>query len=490
MNSEIEELIRLEKELGTNYVEQSLGYKPVTNLYGLNETEFLLIRMLVSNGEDLIQKHLYEGTTPSELDSLLYKYLDSALTKLPTEDTTDIVFRVTNKCIYTKKDIGLVHNYPAYLTASVSLLSSNCTCEYKIRLAGRTKAKSIYKAYELMPGFPEKQVEFQRNTKFYVKDVYEQDGITKIELCEMLDNPWPAEKLTGNITDFFKGVSAIDIADAVSKGLNPEIHLMRTLKGKVINSMCTKDGEVYISPTFAQALWNMSYVGLWLSDYGIVTEELKKEGKTLDWICKEIDTVNSMDSCSLYFKAIQNAYEWEPMLCQSLFLLRNQFSSSDDKFLGDIKTDGELEKRVSSLYITGMGCILLHELMHHYGNHFQRLKNENIKDLELEADNRAFDSILAMSGQVRQSAILGGIAAQLLLLYMDPTLSSKSNYYREDVRLFTQYDKIDDKRRASIFVANVLSDWLKRFHNIDIQVKHNHEEETVDEIREIIKTHI
>ena len=100
MNAEIEQLIQLEKDLGSNFVEQSLGYKPDTDIYGLTETEFLLIRMLVSNGQSLIQKHLYEGSEPTELESLLCNYLDSALEKLPKEDTTETVFRVTSNSIF------------------------------------------------------------------------------------------------------------------------------------------------------------------------------------------------------------------------------------------------------------------------------------------------------------------------------------------------------------------------------------------------------
>ena len=139
MNAEIEQLIQLEKDLGSNLVEQSLGYKPDTDIYGLTETEFLLIRMLVSNGQSLIQKHLYEGSEPTELESLLCNYLDSALEKLPKEDTTETVFRVTSNSIFSPTDVGKEITIPAYLTASKKWLSTSDNCVYVIRLSGRTK---------------------------------------------------------------------------------------------------------------------------------------------------------------------------------------------------------------------------------------------------------------------------------------------------------------------------------------------------------------
>lgn len=154
MNAEIEKLLQLEKSIGSNYVEQSLGYMPDTTVYGLTETEFLLIRMLVSNGQSLIQNHLYNRLKPTELEHFLCYYLDAALTKLPKEDTTDTVFRVTNNSIFSIHDIGKVV-VPAYLTASKKELSTIGNCTYVISLWGRTKAKSVYKVYEVNPLLPE-----------------------------------------------------------------------------------------------------------------------------------------------------------------------------------------------------------------------------------------------------------------------------------------------------------------------------------------------
>lgn len=487
MNTEIEQLLQLEKARGTNLVEQSLGYKLETNPYGLSETEFLVIRMLVSNGQSLIQNHLYTRTEPTELESLLCKYLDSALEKLPKEDTTETVFRVTSDSFFKQEDIGTERSVPAYLTASKRWLSTSNNCVYVIRLNGRTKARSIYKAYEVTPVLPEEQVEFPRNTKFYVANVCSKDGRTMVELWERPDNMWPAEKLTNNVSDFFSLINTIDIKDAVSKGLNPIIHFMSTVNGKDINAMCTPQGQVYVSPTFAQALWNLCYVGLWQADDRIVREELQKEGMTLEMVCEEIDKAECQDARALYFKALLSAYNQEDLIYMNLNLLQNTYTGGDDRMLGSINVAGELEKKVNGMCMTGMGCILLHELTHFYGDHTQRMANTDRRDLEQEADDMAFDALLNLSGDMYKTGVLGGIAPFLLGFYRNPPLTPSPNYYREDIRLFRQYDKITkEKRRVSIFIANVLSDWLERFHNIKLEVKRECEDETVEEIKKII----
>lgn len=487
MNAEIEQLLDLEKSIGSSYVAQSLNYKLGNNPYNLTETEFLLIRMLVSNGQSLIQSHLYNGTAPTVLESLLVKYLDAAIEKLPKEDTTEIVFRVTSNSLFTPQDVGKEVIIPAYLTASKKLLSTNDNCVYVIRLNGRTKAKSLYKAYEIMPQLPEEQVEFPRNTKFYVEDVCSKGGKTVVELWEMPDNKWPAEQLTNNVSDFFKDIKTIDIQDAVRKGINPRIHFMSTHSGRNICAECADKGEVYVSPAFAQALWNLCYEGLWLSDTRILNEEYGKMGTTLKQVCEEIDKEQSEDVQALYLKGIYDAANYQKDLFSQIdSLLKNQYNERTDVFLGKIDPLGAFEQKVGGLYKTGMGCMLLHELTHYNNDHFKRLAKENVKDLEQEADNKAFEAILALTGKERETAILGGIASYLLLFYMNPSLLPLKNYYREDRRLFVQYDKIDNKRNASIFVANVLSRWLKDNHSISVELKHNHEEETVEEIRRII----
>lgn len=187
MNTDIQKLIELESLQGTDFVFQSIDY-PMTDeakACGLTDTEFMMIRMMTSNGEGLVQRHLYAGNQPSDLEVLLCQHLDSALQKLPTETTTEEVFRWDTNPIIKQDQVGQIINYPAYLTASKVNLSTNLDYLYIIHLSKNTSARCFYKVYEIMPFAPEWQVEFPRATKFYVDSYMAgNDGKVIIEITE------------------------------------------------------------------------------------------------------------------------------------------------------------------------------------------------------------------------------------------------------------------------------------------------------------------
>lgn len=187
MNAEIQRLIDLESQQDTDFVSQSIDY-PMTDesrACGLTETEFLMIRLLTSNGAGLVQRHLYAGSQPSALEVLLCQHLDGALQKLPNETTTDVVFRWDSKPIVGQGQVGQTIIYPAYLTASKVNLSTNLNYLYIIHLSQNTKARCIYSVYEILPFLPEWQVEFPRDTKFHVDNyTVDNDGCITIEMTE------------------------------------------------------------------------------------------------------------------------------------------------------------------------------------------------------------------------------------------------------------------------------------------------------------------
>ncbi len=191
MNKEILELIQLEAKIyGSNYTEQAANSYPMTKgavECGLTETEFLLITMLASNGENLIQKLLYSGGDPTDLEFKLWEYLDSAINKLPIENQVDCVYRMAANTYFQTSQIHTVVEVPFYMTASLVELSTNCPVEYVISLAQNTKARSLYKVFEVVLQLPEFQVEFQRNTKFFVEDIIQMNGNTVVLLAEQAD---------------------------------------------------------------------------------------------------------------------------------------------------------------------------------------------------------------------------------------------------------------------------------------------------------------
>lgn len=182
---EIEYLKKLEEQFGTNYIAQSEGYEPHDKTFGLTDAEFLTIRMMVSNGSSLIQDYLYKGRQPTELESLLSSYLDSALLKLPLENTVDEVYRLDSKTFISQSDVSSVITYPAYLTASTKFLEAKFRVQYIIKLSQNTKARCVYRVYEILPEFPECQVEFPRGSRFSVDSYNCEDGKIIIEMSEV-----------------------------------------------------------------------------------------------------------------------------------------------------------------------------------------------------------------------------------------------------------------------------------------------------------------
>lgn len=492
MNDKIKELIELESQIGSNYVEQSCGYFNEKAIEaGLTEEQFLTLRMMVSNGEDLIQHHLFSNTGPSKLEQKLCEYLDQALCKLPIEDTTPIVYRYDNSTVINAAQKGTVINFPGYLTTSkCPYIGIDGKFRYIVHLAGRTKARCIYRVCEITRLTPEYQVEFPRGTQFLVYDYRVEGDYTIIELIEQPDDILPVERLSDNVSDFFDFIKSIDIQDAINKGLNPLIRQAVSIDGKKINALCSDEGFVYFSPTYAQALWNLAYVGVVISDTRICNDMLRSICHTnLQSVCEEIDKAKCNDYRAQYFKALNESISIDEMLYLAHAYLQNINQTSDNRMLSSLPVDGVLESRINGVYRAGMGCVLLHELTHYYNDHFDRSKFEDRRDLELEADKVAFEGILSIENpKERNTAIIGGICSQLLGFYMNPYMVPSENYYGSDIRLFAIYDMVEgDKRSVGIVIANVLQSWLERFHHIPVTIQLDNELEAVEEIREIVK---
>ena len=128
---------------------------------------------------------MYKGRQPTELESLLCRYLDSALLKLPLEDTVDKVYRLDSKTFISQSDLHSIITYPAYLTASKICLEADFRILYTINLSQNTKARCVYRVYEILPGFPECQVEFPRGSRFSVNSYSSVDGKIFIEMSEV-----------------------------------------------------------------------------------------------------------------------------------------------------------------------------------------------------------------------------------------------------------------------------------------------------------------
>ena len=489
MSQEIERLIKLERDtFGSDFIQQSAGYYAECNPgFGLSEEEFLTVRMMVSNGEDLIQRNLYTGTALTDLETLLCQYLDNAIAKMPIEDTTDVVRRMARNNFFNSSQIGKEIVFPAYLTASKGCTGIEAPVEYIIRLAGRTQARSLYRVYEITPILPEWQVEFPRNTKFFVDNIEVVGGKTYVYLTECPKFCLPAELLTTSVSDFFHLVKAIDIDEAIRKGLKPQIKFMKSIEGTTINACCSSDGQVYLSPTFAQAIWNVCYAALYLADGIIMEKEAEKNGSSIKRLYDELIKYDCKKPECLYIKSVCEAKDWAYMIEKAVAYRRNWNLEADDKDMSQIDLADSFAGRVGALYKSAVGTVLLHELTHYSHNHFGDDQTAR-RDKEQNADDTAFDAVLQLGNRVeRKAAVIGFLSVLLLAFFNNPQLVRTDNYYREDIRLFRQFDKIKEFRgEANIIVANVLAKWLKDERNITFDVIYGQEDVAVTTIREMI----
>lgn len=306
----------------------------------------------------------------------------------------------------------------------------------------------------------------------------------------MDDKELPVYKLNYNITQFFSMITNIDINDAIKAGLKNEIVLAEKVDGNNINACCSSEGQVYLSPKFAQAVWNMCYAGLKLADYNLSEVECNKEGTTLDELYVSVlKSGCTLPEC-LYIRELHDAKDWELMIEEAIVFRRKWAVEQDYDLMAKMDISNAFGTRVNGMYMAGMGGILLHELTHFYKDHWDKKGCIDQRDLEMDADNVSFEALLALPIAVRRSAVLGSLCSYLLAFFNNKDLKSVDSYYREDIRLFTQFDKIVDKdckRRADVIVAYVLSRWLKKYHNIDIPVIHDHEEDAVLQIRKELK---
>lgn len=496
MDSGIKYLIDLEAKIyGTTFVEQSsCYYNEDAKKCGLSKVEFLTLRMLVSNGESLIQKHLYEKTNPNELESLLCKYLDAAISKLPIEEDAHQVCRVLNNSSINKGSIGSVVVMDAYLTCSRQLLSDETKYVYIIDLARHTKARCLYMVYEVNPILPEYQVEFPRGTKFLVTDVYNQGDKTIVEMVEQDDELLPVEQLSLNITDFYRNISTIDINGAVKSGKVKNLAKYKTWlydengKKYYVNAEAHSNGQVYISPTFAQAMWCLCYAALKVSDYDFLKSNYERLMKmSVEDVSKMIQENDCREPEAEYVVGLVESEPADKMLALIDKFMSNTQTLDEEHYLCNIPLNTAFTTRVDALYMAAGGMCLLHEFVHIAHEHFKNSKGLTRHELEMDSDNTAFDSLLALEPQIRKTGIYGGICMLLTLLFMNPHLTPSSSHPREDTRLFAQYDKLkDEKHKSAIMIATVMRMWMKIYHGIDVNCASGMEENFVEQIRNIL----
>lgn len=293
----------------------------------------------------------------------------------------------------------------------------------------------------------------------------------------------PALDLNGNVIEYLRGVKAVDLERAVVNGLKSEIHFCQKVYGLYITAHCSPEGQVYLSPTFAQALWCMAYLVVKITDDGIVHGEFEEHGVDLMVAYREIKEHEVKYRETEYIRSLVEARYLSDLFQLVCRFTKHSYSDADVEVVQNIQTDGELVRRVNGVYIAAVGFLLIHEAAHFVSTNLYFPSKE---DKEQYADDRAMEDTFLREERWRKTSQLGALCALLMGFVSNPLLAPVGGYYREDIRLFRQAAKVTDQRMANVVVAYVLCFWLDTYHDITIKVRHNSEYETISEIKNTI----
>lgn len=291
----------------------------------------------------------------------------------------------------------------------------------------------------------------------------------------------PVRCLDGNVNQYISGIRSINIEKAICNGLKRHIKYHEFVSDEQITAYCSKDGQVYLSPSFAQAIWCMAYLVVSLVDSEIVNQEFKREGVSSSAVLDEIMKSNVRCPETTYLEALNDASETSNIFQLVCRFVKKTYNDKDLLFIRTFDDTGDLEQRSNGVYVAAIGFLMAHEAAHYVCDKTFSTKAE----YEQYADDKAFDDTYCRESIWVRTSQLGAICALLMGFISNPYLEPIEGYYREDIRLFRQVDKIKDWPKAKMAVAYVLNFWFDTYHDKQFDVHYDNVEETIREIKEL-----
>lgn len=302
----------------------------------------------------------------------------------------------------------------------------------------------------------------------------------------------PIRVLQHNIITQFEGTnpSFLELLKEVSeeKKLKPDIGYyinQHEILHKVDNHKQTpfvdENKKIYIHETFLSYVWGISYSLLVLYEEDIAKESQNQISKKIIF---EIDRKKIAKAYELfnYSKSLITDYtEWD-----KLNLPNPEDYSNEDKFFVE---------KANSLFIYAINFILCHEFAHVELDHHNLIKNGNyepslILRLEKEADERAFDLILAdVSGEFKLTAEIGVLMGLCSLLFFSK-FSKEGTHPAPDDRINTLITRLNTSHASAHWGIGVVAFklWDNQFQqNFDWPNEVNSIKDLYDLIRKEIK---
>lgn len=324
-------------------------------------------------------------------------------------------------------------------------------------------------------------------------------------ILENQDYLFPVLALNQNITRSIKKIISADISRAIHSGLNNEIKYTDLncsihTPAEIVKDSSNEKWIVKLSASYCQYFWLISDVILKWVDYHIMDELCNSYGISMLDLSRQFE-----DAINHFPNTIQQAYGREfteqylgfaksvkdfiidPQFIEKIvgeFFLAIKLTTCQDRIniedYYQYEINSPYEQRVNAVYCYGIAFILLHEAAHFQLGHLSTTEN---RQQEIEADESAIWSIINdLDGQERFTAVCGTILMFFSLMLLNPSLEEDSVHSREDIRLFSVYDKFkEENEKYRLLIIGLFNLWGK--NDPDFPKNISNSDESVIEIR-------
>lgn len=228
------------------------------------------------------------------------------------------------------------------------------------------------------------------------------------------------------------------------------------------------NGQINLHETYLSFIWTISFSMFIIYEEGVaIPDQIKRNIPTHK--AQNLELVKLAEELFNYSKSLVKVYsEWD-----------KEYFPNPEYFDEDTE-EGWYILRTNDLYVEVINFILYHEIAHAELEHLnkisaQKLNENNIKELELEADTRAVNLMLEKNRNIKvtELSIIIGLAS---MLFCNKYIDGGSRHPNIDKRIQNAIDIIKPKEDSCLwpFLVLFLKLWDKQFeHNFTHKNEYN-----------------
>lgn len=280
---------------------------------------------------------------------------------------------------------------------------------------------------------------------------------------------YPALHYPVAISEILSEIKFVDIPKEIQNGLKNEIKLV-DFDGKLTNTASIdENGQVYFSVAYAQLIWFLCYISIYVYDYTAVGKELANYNKHQQ--TQFISSIEQFPEIKQYiidlFKE-EDCHELLDSITELCYKISSQLELNEENIslIESFDVQSPLCSKIGSAYCYAMAFILLHEFSHHSLHH--DFTNDGDIYEEIDADDNAFLSMISdFTGTKDFTSKIGIISALGSFIFVNPTLKNYAHPDSDD-RLFGYFDQIDGlKGKGERYLIIILTAWAICFSKKD-----------------------